>query len=300
MAKPGSNVILLRSPSTDASDPYETALNSKGFTALTVPALETAHVNLDQLKRLVRAGPGAQNFSGVIITSGRSCEAWKAVVEELSHGFDSEYFIQHRVGLATWASTPFYAVGRTTATLLLDIIQARDSLYAPKDVRGAEESGTSEKLARFILNDLKGNAAKMLYLTGDKNRDTLPTILQEGGVELETLQVYGTQGSRTFERDMRRAIEPYSTGRSAWWIVYFAPSVADFATPILREHFHIPQIDEEAPAESDGRVTRIASIGPTTTRHLREELKIAVHVTAAKPTPDDLACALVSLESGSE
>jgi len=260
---------------------------------LTVPALETTHVNLDELKRLIREGPDAHNLGGVIITSGRSCEAWKMVVEELVCEQDSK-----ETAAAPWSSIPFYAVGRTTAMLLLDIMKSHDTPYAPKDVRGGEESGTSEKLAHFILSNLPSNRkdAKLLYLTGDKNRDTLPKILREGGVELQNLQVYGTQGSRTFESDLVKAIEPFQPAVSHWWIVYFAPSVADFATPILRKHFYIPQIGNAGAADGD-RTARIASIGPMTTSHLRDELKICVHATAAKPTPDDLAAALNAVES---
>ncbi|KZT25046.1 tetrapyrrole biosynthesis uroporphyrinogen III synthase [Neolentinus lepideus HHB14362 ss-1] len=297
--KPGWNVVLLRSPSTDGPDPYETTLRSKGFIPLTVPALETTHVSLDELKRLIREGPDAHNLSGVIITSGRSCEAWKMVVEELVHEQDSKETADRAGSLAaSWSSIPFYAVGRTTAMLLLDIMKSYDTPYAPKDVRGGEESGTSEKLSHFILNNLPSNRkdAKLLYLTGDKNRDTLPKILREGGVELQTLQVYGTQGSRTFESDLVRAIESFQQVVSHWWIVYFAPSVADFATPVLRKHFDIPQIDSVEAADGD-RTARIASIGPMTTSHLRDELKICVHATAAKPTPDDLAAALNAVES---
>ena len=52
-------------------------------------------------------------------------------------------------------------------------------VLAPKDIRGGAESGTSEKLAHFILQDLppSNEPRQLLYLTGDKNRDVLPSIL---------------------------------------------------------------------------------------------------------------------------
>lgn len=81
--------------------------------------------------------------------------------------------------------------------------------YSPRDIRGGSETGTAERLAEFILKDLPSDATsrKLLYLTGDKNRDTLPRILESGGVELDSLQVYATQGSSTFPHDLSLALE---------------------------------------------------------------------------------------------
>ena len=87
------------------------------------------------------------------------------------------------------------------------------SPHAPRDVRGGggggAESGTSEKLARFVVADLGGGAAgaRLLYLTGDKNRDTLAAVVREAGVALESVQVYATQGSSRFEEDLRGALQ---------------------------------------------------------------------------------------------
>ncbi|KAI5983290.1 hypothetical protein EDD15DRAFT_2316713 [Pisolithus albus] len=63
---------------------------------------------------------------------------------------------------------------------------ARHYHVGPTDVRGRSEAGSAEKLARFILEDVP-ESKKMLYLTGDKNRDTMPKILNQRGVGLEEL-----------------------------------------------------------------------------------------------------------------
>ena len=111
-----------------------------------------------------------------------------------------------------WSSVPFYVVGKATASVLAEI---RDlygySHLVPKDIRG-ESSGTSENLARIILADMERKPAKLLYLTGDKNRDTLPKILKEGDVELELLKVYETQGSSNFARELEEAVNLASKG----------------------------------------------------------------------------------------
>ena len=141
-----------------------------------------------------------------------------------------------RHNVTEWTQTPFYVVGEATATALASIRTITDPAHvglAPLDIRGATESGTSEKLAHFILSDLPPPAEPyppsdpndpspapapdprrtLLYLTGDKNRDTLPAILNAGGVALRSLQVYATQGTSTFAEDLRKAIEGVTSGK---------------------------------------------------------------------------------------
>ena len=86
----------------------------------------------------------------------------------------------------------------------------------PCDIRGAAESGTSEKLAHFIVSDLSATTPdawkkKLLYLTGDKNRDTFPSILHTAGLKLDSLQVYATQGSSRFGEDLTNALDSVQT-----------------------------------------------------------------------------------------
>ena len=104
---------------------------------------------------------------------------------------------------------PFYVVGETTsAALSLIGTHYGNGRFVPKDIRGGSQTGKAESLAHFILKDLPDHdGAKLLYLTGDKNRDTLPKILAEGDVTLETLQVYKTRGSSTFPQDIKFALD---------------------------------------------------------------------------------------------
>ena len=114
-----------------------------------------------------------------------------------------------------WSTIPFYVVGEATEQALLSIrdIVGKYPGYAPAqaNIRGAASTGTSEKLARLIVDDLEGAPQedarrRLLYLTGDKNRDTLPRILEQGGARAEPLQVYETHGSATFGADLKEAI----------------------------------------------------------------------------------------------
>ena len=113
---------------------------------------------------------------------------------------------------ARWSTVPFYVVGQSTASALKEL----ENLYAGigfsrLDIRG-ESSGTAEQLAHFILNDPTSRSGQLLYLTGDKNCDTLPNILSGSGIELHPLRVYETQGSSTFEQELLVALESIPKG----------------------------------------------------------------------------------------
>ncbi|KAH9837686.1 tetrapyrrole biosynthesis uroporphyrinogen III synthase [Rhodofomes roseus] len=323
-----AHVLLLRAPTRDGPDRYESALADKGLTPASVPVVETGYTNLDKLKEVIVAGPERGGFGGVVVTSARSCEAWKAVVLELV----GEEANSEPGDAAQWSTVPFYVVGEATAAALLSIraIVGAYTQYAPSEenVRGAASTGTSEKLARLIVAELADAPRDdprrtLLYLMGDKNRDTLPRVLEEGGVRAEPVQVYETHGSATFNADLEGAIrgaagEPEgrvekvlekvmhpgssSPARSErpthWWIVYFAPSEAEFTTPILREHFILlcDNGDSAGPANAKP-VARIASIGPTTGDFLRNNMGLRVDVVSPKPGPVPLAEAIADFDS---
>ncbi|KAJ6513355.1 tetrapyrrole biosynthesis, uroporphyrinogen III synthase [Mycena sanguinolenta] len=270
-----SNVLFLRAPSEP--DRYESIFSDAGYRCSSVPVLETVFANIETLTATVRAGP--QQHAAVIITSGRASEAWCRVVDEQSSPESH----------SPWESTPFYVVGKATAASL------KAARFSSTDIRG-ESSGTSEELAKFILADLDSLPSKekpFLYLTGDKNRDTLPRILQSANVTLSPLQVYQTQGSSKFPDDLKLALEsPSHQGNkrsfhsNIWWIVFFAPSAAEFVAPFLRSHLDFGSAD--ATTTSARRTARVASIGPTTSAFLQDELNIAVDAVARKPSADDL------------
>ena len=97
-----------------------------------------------------------------------------------------------------WTSVPFYVVGTTTGNILRRM-PASPFTPSPQNIIG-EGSGTGEALAKAIIEDQASRAPNLplLYLTGDKNRDTLPTLVKAAGLDLEPLQVYGTRGSLGF------------------------------------------------------------------------------------------------------
>lgn len=109
--------------------------------------------------------------------------------------------------MADWSSIPFYVVGTTTGNVLRKM---PISPFTPssQNIVG-EGSGTGEALAEVIIDD-QGRRAPglpLLYLTGDKNRDTLPTLLKAAGLHLEPLQVYGTRGSQNFSAGVKELLQ---------------------------------------------------------------------------------------------
>lgn len=179
-------VLLLRTPaSPPESDRYEAALKRASFRPLSLPVLETALENLEHLSRIVRGEDDEGTIDGVIVTSARAVDACADAGADID-----------------WRAMRFYVVGPATAAALLARLP-----NPPEDVRG-RESGTAEQLARYIVHDAT-REERLLYLTGDKNRETLPRIVQEGLGEgvLRELRVYATRGVRDFESSLTRALQ---------------------------------------------------------------------------------------------
>ncbi|KJA22650.1 hypothetical protein HYPSUDRAFT_66868 [Hypholoma sublateritium FD-334 SS-4] len=266
------NVILLRDPSEAAPDRYEAAFAAEGFHPVSVPVLDTVHTNISNLADIVRRGPAAQTLSGVIITSKRSCEAWRKALQLLQADHEGKSV------LASWESVPFYVVGKATSAALQETFStfARLGVGSP-DIRG-ESTGSAVSLAPLILNDLKERPANLLYLTGDKNRDTLPRLLEDGGMSLQFLQVYETCGSPSFPETLSAAISSSPVNKH-WWVVYFAPSVAAYVTPTIRKHFHLEgTIQSSSPPVLVQ--AKVAAIGPTTDTFLQEIVSVIVNAKA--------------------
>ncbi|KAF8877568.1 hypothetical protein CPB84DRAFT_1966328, partial [Gymnopilus junonius] len=274
--------------------PIRSRLPFCGYTPLSIPVLETVHVNIPELRDVIVRGPRDRgNVDGVIVTSKRSCEAWGEALSFALSGLHSGYRSSSDANTNASESAAVDASHTGVAQWSKSLLRRRPHnlpnppkhLYLPTPpyppIRG-ENSGSAAALAPLILQDIRDQghsranadaSPRLLYLTGDKNRDTLPQVLGEGGVELEEVQVYVTQGSVAFEGGWRlrsplrlspplllglllpaipflhlilRRPSPSSTtgettpSSNTWWITYFAPSAASFVTPILQKHFLLP------------------------------------------------------------
>ena len=221
-----ANVLLLREPSENVPDRYHAAFSAAGYFPTSVPVLETLHTNIPRLRDIIKNGPKVLGYNGVIITSKRSCDAWREALQLLSDSVTDDtthnaiglvfffcfaflciFFSSNQIfSLAGWCEIPFYVVGQATASALTSVFEAYVHLGLTSiDVRG-QSSGNAAALASFILED-PYKPSTLLYLTGDKNRDTLTHILQGGGISLELLQAYRTEGSPSFANNLTIAIQ---------------------------------------------------------------------------------------------
>ncbi|KAF9235000.1 tetrapyrrole biosynthesis, uroporphyrinogen III synthase [Melanogaster broomeanus] len=263
------HVLLLRAPAEGGPDRYELEFETKGYTPLSIPVLETVTVNVEVLKEKILSGPKEPGLSG------RAVEAWSDAIEMISHDPRQRHRI---IQVVDWGAVPFYVVGDATAAAASNIHTNFPSFphLAPALIRGGSQSGTAERLAHFILEDSpshENERRRLLYLTGDKNRDTLPQILSTSNIDLDTLGVYRTTGST----------------QNWGWVVYFAPSAAEFVTPFIRDIFQLRDFDPFKQSSTEKPSLKIAVIGPTTASFLRDTLKLQVDVVAPKPTPE-FAC----------
>ncbi|BGP35105.1 uroporphyrinogen-III synthase [Rhodotorula toruloides] len=300
----GQHLILVRTPQGSLEqDPYRLALDSldtaSAFTLHHLPVLSTSYCNQDELVEAVRRvhSEGGEAYDGVIMTSARSVEAWSTAQTTLASSSSS-------AALPT-RSIPFFVVGNPTRMSL-----ARAPVPPPPElVLGAEESGTGEKLASFILRHFASSPEppnssrrrrRLLHLTGDKNRDTVPRILEEGGVELDTLQVYATTRAPGFQADFERLISEVDDDEGLVWMVLFSPSGSRECLAELRRRGYVasaavPTTDSHTLA----RRLQFAAIGPVTQQFLEEE-RVPVHAVADKPEPEALVRAILEATEAEE
>ena len=304
-----SLVILLRATSGDGPDRYEATFTSAGYLPVSIPVLQTTFTNLSRLVGIISTG----GYSGVIVTSARACEAWKAAVQTVSS------LSTTGPSNPSWSTVPFYVVGKATASALSSLPHLFPPVYhyllpSPTMIRG-QESGNAEQLANFIVQDVKANGQNpnLLYLTGDKNRETLPSILNNAGLNFDPVEVYGTTGSSSFKDDLQKVVEehaqikgvhhrhsicsePSSITSADRWLVYFAPSAAQFVTPIIESYFSLPRTEASNGGSSNRPLAKIATIGPTTLAFVQDTLHLHVAATASKPSPNDLLSAIQRVE----
>lgn len=234
-----ARVFLLRSGSEP--DPYVDAFAEAGMEATCVPVLAFTFPHQEALRERLQR-PAA--YDGLICTSPRAVRALR------------EAFAEPVVDAGAWQAKTAYAVGPRTAEGL------RDLGFEPV----GEESGSAAALASVIANK------KLLFLCGNRRRDTLPDALNEAGIPFEELVVYETH---------TRTDITLPEGRKGDWLAFFSPSGIEAI---------------RAASGVDPSLYRKAAIGPTTAAAL-EKQGWPAEAVAASPTPAALVQAIQHEES---
>jgi uroporphyrinogen-III synthase len=236
-------VILLRS--ADTPDPYVKAFADRGLTAVCIPVLT---FRFPFQSTLADALHQTDRYRHLVLTSPRAVRALDDV------------FSEHPSLRKLWTQRAAFAVGPKTAAALRDLGIA---------VTG-EDAGSADALVDAI--DTASRNGPLLFLSGNRRRDTLPDGLSDRGISFDEVVVYETR--------VRTAVElpPPSVDR---WLVFFSPSGLE----AVRRTETV-----------DASAYRLAAIGPTTAAAL-ETAGLPVDAVAATPSPEALADALQDARS---
>lgn len=229
-------VVLLRSARED--DPYETAFRNAGFSVSSVPVLRFEQVGQEALREDLSH---PSRYAGLVLTSPRAADALD----------DALVWLPAQGG--EWESKPAFAVGPRTAEVL------RGLGFSPQ----GEETGSADALAALISR--QSFDKPLLFLAGNRRRDTLPEQLRAAGIAFEERCVYETHLRTDLHFDTMPDV-----------FVFFSPSGV--------EAF-------EKAGLSIGDEIRCAAIGPTTARALRQA-GWPPDAIAEQPTPGALVDAV--------
>lgn len=233
-------IILLKTPRTP--DPYLEVFERAGFHVYVVPVLKFTFIHEHELQNRLDA---SGHYGGLVATSPRAVEALRRL----------------RENLAAWLEKPFFAAGPETA---------RRAAELDFSVRG-QEAGSAEVLADTIVEH--EFEKPLLFLSGNRRRDTLPDRLASADLPLEELVVYETHLCRRLEW-------PLDSEEASDWVVFFSPSGIEAARNDRRIRW---------------KRMRAAAIGSTTAGALRDR-GWTVDAVAEDPEPEALCRAVVEAE----
>ncbi|KAG8817687.1 hypothetical protein FRC17_011130 [Serendipita sp. 399] len=139
----------------------------------------------------------------------------------------------------------------------------------------------------------------LLYLTGDKNRETIPKRLSEVALECHKMQVYETSPAPDLSEKLKEVSTAVIVNTNEGgdtippWLVLFSPSTAEAVIGVLSES--VVQFSETKQVGNESSILssfQIASIGPTTRKYLADNSH-RVAASAPKPDAESLAQAIL-------
>ena len=248
----GRRIVVTR-PAGSSAD-WCARLAAQGAEVIELPLIQvTKDVNLDTLAEVFQE---LSSYEWIIFTSVNGV---KFFFEEFNRVYDDI----RSLGLVRIA-----AVGEATTAAVRE-------LHLRVDLQPKKASG--DELARELISRESMDSAKVLVITGNRNRDTLVEKLYEARTIVDTLPVY-----KTVETDL--SADPVASD--------FRAKGADailFASPSAAQSF----FDQAAALKLGSKAKRplAGSIGPTTTATMKQ-LGLPVDFEAAEASLDSLLEAL--------
>jgi uroporphyrinogen-III synthase len=250
----GRRIVITR-PAGQAANDWRGRLEGLGAVVIELPLIKVSKaVDLDTLAEVLQEF-GA--YEWVVFTS----------VNGVKYFF--EEFIRVHEDIRALGLVRIAAVGEATAAALKD-------LHLRVDLQPKKASG--EELAQELIKRESMDSAKVLVVTGNKNREALVEILHEARAIVDMLPVYKTEENAL-------ADDPIAGD--------FRAKGADailFASPSAAQSF----FDQAAVLKlaAKARKPLAGSIGPTTTAAMKQ-LGVPVDFEAAEPSLDSLVAAML-------
>ncbi|KAM5321388.1 uroporphyrinogen-III synthase isoform 3-T6 [Glossophaga mutica] len=250
-------VLLLKDAKEDdgGQDPYIRELGFCGLEATLIPVLSFEFLALPSLSEKLSH---PERYGGLIFTSPRAVEAAELCLQR--HGQTQVWTESLK---ESWNAKAVYVVGNATASLVNKIGLAPEG----------EGCGNAEKLAEYICSR-ESSALPLLFPCGALKGETLPKMLKDKGIPLESLTVYQKTPHPGIQMNLTSY---YSEQGMPASVTFFSPSGLAYSLKHIQELSgnYIDQI-------------KFAAIGPTTARALAAQ-GLPVSCTAESPTPRALA-----------
>ncbi len=249
----GRRIVITRPAGQSAND-WRGRLEAQGATVIELPLIKVSKaVDLNTLAEVLQE---FGSYEWIVFTS----------VNGVKYFF--EEFIRVHEDIRTLGVVRIAAVGEATVAALKD-------LHLRVDLQPKKASG--EELALEMLKRESMDSAKVLVITGNKNREVLVEKLHEGRAIVDTLPVYKTEENSL-------ADDPVAAD--------FRAKGADailFASPSAAQSF----FDQAAALKLAAKAKKplAGSIGTTTTAAMKQ-LGLPVDFEAGEPSLDALVAAL--------
>ncbi|XP_054437763.1 uroporphyrinogen-III synthase isoform X2 [Pteronotus mesoamericanus] len=199
-----------------------------------------------------------EDYGGLIFTSPRAVEAAELCLQR-----DGKTEVWEESLRGNWNAKSVYVVGNATAALVNKMGLETEG----------ENCGNAEKLAGYICSR-EPSALPLLFPCGALKGETLPKMLKDKGIPMESLTVYQKAPHPGIRVNLSSYYSKQGVPAS---ITFFSPSGLTYSLKHIQE-LSGNKIDQ----------IKFAAIGPTTARALATQ-GLPVSCTAESPTPRALA-----------